>query len=94
MHLLDVIIQPISTEKSEALRQNNVYMFQVHKNANKAMISKAIQSIYGYTPKKVNVTYRKSKRKRNQLGYGRTPLKKKAYVFFDKKVSVDVFEGV
>ena len=94
MHLLDVIIQPMSTEKTELLRGANVYTFEVHTKANKTMISNAIRLIYGHTPIKVNVAYRRSKKKRNQTGYGRTSLRKKAYVTFDKKASVGVFESV
>ncbi len=94
MHLLDIIIQPMSTEKTESLRSGNVYTFEVHRKANKVMISNAIQLIYGHKPIKVNVAYRPSKKKRNQVGYGRTPLRKKAYVTFEKKTSVNVFESV
>ena len=94
MHLSDVIIQPIASEKVEMLRQNNVYAFEINRKANRKMVSQAIHSIYGHKPVKVNILYKKSKTKRNQTGFGRTPLKKKAYVFFDKKAKVGVFETV
>ncbi len=92
MHLRDVIIQPMTTEKSEELRQKNVYTFEVDKRANKMMISQAIHLIYGKKPTKVNVLYRPSKKKRGQGSNGRTSLRKKTYVFFDAKTSIDVFE--
>ena len=94
MNLSDVVIQPIASEKAEALRTSNTYVFEIHRKANRKMVAQAIHSIYGHKPVKINVLYKKSKRKRNQTGFGHTPLKKKAYVFFDKKANVNVFEKV
>jgi large subunit ribosomal protein L23 len=50
-----VIIRPRVTEKSGILSQNGVYTFEVAKNANKQMISRAISALYKVTPVKVAV---------------------------------------
>ncbi len=94
MNLYDVLKKPLVTEKAEALRAENVYIFEVDRKANKKLIKEAVRKIYGVTPEKVNVTYINAKRKRNRYGYGFTPRRKKAYVFLDKKDKIEIFEGV
>jgi large subunit ribosomal protein L23 len=48
-----IIIRPRITEKSGILSQGGVYTFEVAKNANKYMVSKAIMTLYKVTPVKV-----------------------------------------
>ena len=90
MNILDTLIKPIVTEKSETLRDtNNVYTFEVALKANKPMIKEAIKKIYGHKPIKVNIVTQKRKRKRNRYGYGYTSLKKKAYVYLATKDKIE-----
>ncbi len=51
----DVILRPRITEKSGALSQMGVYTFEVNKYANKAMISRAVISLYKVTPTKISI---------------------------------------
>ena len=94
MHILNVIRRPIASEKTEMLRTRNIYTFEVSTNANKRRVSDAIYAIYGVRPIKVNITYKRRRKKRNRIGYGTTSLKKKAYVFFDQKTEIKIFESV
>ncbi|MDB5239254.1 MAG: rplW [Candidatus Parcubacteria bacterium] len=51
----DAILRPHITEKAGQLAQNNVYTFQVSKDANKPTIAKAIFSLYKVKPTKIAV---------------------------------------
>ena len=42
----DIIYSPVITEKSTALKEQNVYVFKVAKNANKIQIKDAIESTF------------------------------------------------
>ncbi len=53
MDVNDIIIRPVITEKATELAKQNKYVFRVHKKANKDMIEKAISSIFGVIPVKV-----------------------------------------
>ncbi len=50
-----VIIRPRVTEKSGLLSQGGVYTFEVTKNSNKVMVSKAIFALYKVHPVKVAI---------------------------------------
>ena len=82
------------SEKTEMLRTRNIYTFEVSRTANKKLVSDSIYAIYGIRPIKVNITYKKRKKKRSRTAYGTTSLKKKAYVFFDQKAEIKIFESV
>ena len=94
MHSLDVLKRPIISEKAELLRDKNIYIFKVDKNANKKMIKDAIHKIYGLVPRKINVVNRRAKRKRNRFGYGYTSSLKKAYVYLNKKEKIEIFRSL
>ena len=44
---MNIIIAPVITEKSEALKLNNVYVFKVNKKANKTQIKNEIERQFG-----------------------------------------------
>ncbi|PIP73165.1 MAG: 50S ribosomal protein L23 [Candidatus Lloydbacteria bacterium CG22_combo_CG10-13_8_21_14_all_47_15] len=52
----DIITRPHITEKSTALSAQNAYVFEVAPRATKNEIAKAVESIYGVKPVRVNVT--------------------------------------
>jgi len=93
MDLYDVIKKPLVTEKAEGLRQENIYIFEVSRRANKKLIKEAVKKIYGITPKKVNILNMPARKKSSRFGVGYTAQKKKAYVFLDKKDKIEIFEG-
>ncbi len=51
----NVLVRPHITEKAAILAENNTYVFVVAKDTNKIEIAKAIQSIYGVVPVRVNI---------------------------------------
>ena len=76
----DVIIRPVITEHSYDAMENNVYTFEVAKDANKVEIRQAIEAIFNVKVVKVNTLNVKSKPKRVRMQPGRTRTWKKAMV--------------
>ena len=81
------------TEKSAISAESKVYVFEVDPRANKKDIARAIKESYKVTPTKVNIAKVPSKkvtrRKRTGTTSGVKSGKKKAYVFLDKKDSIE-----
>ena len=91
----DVILEPIVSEKSYGLLEDNVYTFKVHTGASKPEIRDAVQAIFGVKVVKVNTLNRKGKRKRNRksMTYGKRADTKRALVTLAEGDSIDLFEG-
>jgi len=56
-----VLIKPILTEKATNLVQNQVYMFEVDKGANKFQIKQALEKLYKVKTGEVKIMIRKGK---------------------------------
>ena len=52
---VNVLVRPLITEKAAILAEKNTYVFEVARNTNKIEIAKAIQSLYGVKPVRVNI---------------------------------------
>jgi len=91
----DVILEPIVSEKSYALLEQNVYTFRVHPDASKPEISDAVEKIFEVRVVKVNTLNRQGKRKRNRRSYtfGTRPATKRAFVTLADGDSIELFEG-
>lgn len=91
----DVIIEPIVSEKSYQLVEQNVYTFRVHPDASKPEISDAIRDIFNVKVVKVNTLNRKGKRKRDRRtgNYGTRPDTKRAIVTLAEGDSIPLFEA-
>ena len=91
----DVIIEPIVSEKSYGLLDENVYTFKVHQDASKPEIRDAVQSIFRVRVVKVNTLNRKGKTKRNRRTWtqGKRPDTKRAIVTLAEGDRIDLFEG-
>ncbi len=77
----DVILEPVLTEKSIVMRENeNKYTFKVHPRANKVEIKDAIQKIFDVKVESVAVMNKLGKMKRVRIALGRRPSWKKAVV--------------
>lgn len=78
---MNIIIAPVITEKSEALkRDNNVYVFKVKKNANKTQIKNEIEKAFKVKVVNVNTVNAVQKKRRVGRYTGVTTAYKKAYV--------------
>jgi len=91
----DVIIEPIVSEKSYQLVEQNAYTFRVHPDATKPEISDAIRDIFNVKVVKVNTLNRKGKRKRDRRtgNYGTRPDTKRAIVTLADGDSIPLFEA-
>ena len=80
-NLYEIIRRPLITEKSTALKETQHSLcFEVHKDATKPEIKKAVETLFGVKVKDVRVANVHGKVKRQGRYVGRRPDWKKAYV--------------
>ena len=84
-NLYEVIRRPLITEKTTALKETQRSLcFEVHKDASKPEIKKAVESLFGVKVADVRVANVHGKVKRQGRFVGRRPDWKKAYVVLKK----------
>lgn len=90
-----VIIKPVMSEKSSSMNEEAKpkYMFWVARDANKPMVSKAVEEMFGVKPVKVHIQNVFGKWKRVRRDYGLTPTMKKAIVTLKHGDKLDLFES-
>lgn len=77
---MSIILAPVITEKSEALKEKNVYVFKVKANANKTQIKNEIERQFGVKVLNVNTLNVVQKKRRVGRYTGLASAYKKAYV--------------
>ena len=87
----DVIIRPVITEHSYDAMENNVYTFEVAKDANKIEILQSIEAIFKVKVVKVNTLNVKPKPKRMRYQAGKTRTWKKAMVTLKDGDTIEIF---
>lgn len=93
MNIYDVIQKPLITEKSSLEKDNrNILAFQVHNDANKLEIKKAVECIFKVDVIEVRTLMVAGKMKRFGKKLGKRSNWKKAYVTLKPGSSVDFFE--
>ena len=94
MNVHDLILRPLVTEKSTAMREDeNKVCFVVRRDANRVEIKTAIEATLNVKVKKVNVLNMTGKTKRLNRFVGKRRDWKKAIVTLHKGEKVDLFEG-
>jgi len=90
----DVILNPIVSEKSYMLLEDNVYTFNVHPSASKPEIKDAVESIFDVSVIRVNTLNRKGKSKVNRRNNttSKRPSRKRALVTLAEGDSIELFE--
>lgn len=90
----DIIKSPLYlTEKNTLLREKNVYVFEVAKNANKIQIREAVEKLFSVAVRKVNTLITRGSNKRVGRTYHQLRTVKKAMVTLAEGDSIDFFEG-
>jgi large subunit ribosomal protein L23 len=89
----DVILQPVISEKSYGLLDDNKYTFVVAPDANKREIKEAIEKIFSVKVTGVNTINRQGKRKRTKFGYGTRKDTKRAIVSLAEGDRIEIFGG-
>ncbi len=87
----DIIVEPVISEKSYGLLDENKYTFIVRPDANKTQIKIAIEKIFDVKVTTVNTLNRSGKRKRTRTGYGKRPDTKRAIVGLRDGDRIDIF---
>ena len=87
----EVIIRPIITEHSYEIMEDNVYTFEVAKDANKVEIAQAVEEIFKVKVVKVNTANVKAKPKRVRYQVGYTRTWKKAMVTVAEGDEIEIF---
>ena len=86
---MNIIIAPVITEKSEALKLQNVYVFKVNKKANKTQIKNEIEKRFGVKVLNVNTLNAIQKKRRVGRYTGLSTAYKKAYVKLAEGSSIE-----
>lgn len=87
-----IILRPILTEKSSQLEQvHNQYTFEVHRQANKIEIGKAVEIVFGVRVDKVRTMVMRGDIRRVGRFYGKTRQWKKAVVTLHPGDSIDFY---
>ncbi len=93
MHIYQVLLRPIVTEKSTLLQSQDKYVFQVAPKANKIMVREAVQKAYNVNVASVNIVNTPGKRKRYGPRMVQQPGTKKAIVTLKSGERIQLFEG-
>jgi large subunit ribosomal protein L23 len=94
MNEYDVVRKPIVTEKSSLLKDTgNQYVFEVHRDANKIEIKRAVEKLFKVKVVSVRVANMEGKEKRLGRSIGKKPDWKKAIVKLSPKDKITIFEG-
>jgi large subunit ribosomal protein L23 len=89
-----VLVRPLLTEKITDLGALNQYAFVVHSRATKNEVKKAIRSLYGVEPIKINIVNMQGHQIRYGKNLGQTRNWKKAIITLKAGETIQVYEGV
>ena len=90
-----IIKTHVNTERSTIMReQNNDYVFEVDKKANKQLIKKAVESAFKVKVDSVRTIIMPGKVRRMGRNVGKTPTWKKAIVRLKKGEVITIFENM
>ena len=90
----DLIKKPIITEKGTLLSNNSQVIFSVPMDANKTIVKKAIEKLFGVNVKKINIVISKGKTKRFKGKMGKRKEEKKAIISLEKGQKIDITTGI
>ncbi len=93
MNSNDIIIRPIISEKTTELMEQQKYVFQVARDANKLTVKKALKELFNVTPEKVNILNVRGKNRRLRFRVGKRAAWKKAIVTLRAGDKIEIFEG-
>lgn len=90
----DIILNPIISEKSVKLKEQNKYVFKVHWKANCSEIGKEIEDKFNTKVKKVNILKMPAKKKSLGKYSGKTSHWKKAIITLKKGEKIKELENI
>ena len=87
----DILLNPVVSEKSYALLDQNKYTFIVRKDANKTQIKQAVEEVFKVKVTGVNTLNRAGKKSRTRFGIGQRSDTKRAIVSLADGDRIDLF---
>tara|TARA_B100001971_G_scaffold214585_1_gene252842 strand:- start:49569 stop:49856 length:288 start_codon:yes stop_codon:yes gene_type:complete len=95
MHLEQVLIKPLLTEKSSVATENtNRYVFLVQRAANKYQIKDAVEKMFDVKVLNVKTSVSAGKVKRAGRHIKKTSSQKKAYIQVAEGQKLELFKGI
>ncbi|AGH96125.1 50S ribosomal protein L23 [Pseudobdellovibrio exovorus] len=88
-----IIKSPLITEKNTNLSEAGVYVFEVHREATKPEIKKAIETGFSVKVQGIRTAVCRSDMKYNKFGLSKIRRWKKAYVKLAAGQKISLFEG-
>ena len=87
-----ILLRPLVTEKGvHRATRHNQYTFEVHRDATKSDVKRAVEELFDVKVTKVRTQNRKGKIRRYRWRYGRTADWKRAIVQLDPEHRIDFF---
>ncbi len=87
----NIIVRPVVSEASFDKMEMNKYTFEVDRRADKPMIRRAVEEIFGVKVTRVNTAWVKAKPKRVRAQAGYTRTWKKAIVTVAEGDAIEIF---
>jgi len=94
MDMYHIIRRALVTEKSTLAKEENKYVFEVDRRANKIEVAKAVEKIFKVKVLDVHVMNVAGKKKRVGRILGEKPSWKKAVVTLAPGSRIEIYEGV
>jgi large subunit ribosomal protein L23 len=94
LHVNEVLLAPVVTEKAYGGVEAGKYAFRVHPDAHKTQIRQAVEQLFDVKVERVNVSMVQPKPKRRGTHRGTKPGWKKAIVQLRQGDSIEIFGGV
>ena len=89
-----VLLKPLVTEKSTELGATGQYVFMIDPRMNKVEVKKAVRTIYGVDPIRINIIKQGGKAVSYGRVFGRRKNWKKAIVSLKPGDKIEIYEGV
>ena len=87
-----ILLRPLVTDKGvHRATRNNQYAFEIHREATKFDVKRAVEELFDVKVAKVRTQKRKGKMRRYRFRYGRTADWKKAIVQLHEDHRIDFF---
>ena len=87
-----ILLRPLVTEKGvHRATRHNQYAFEIHRDATKSDVKRAVEELFDVKVTKVRTQNRKGKIRRYRWRYGRTSDWKRAIVQLDPEHRIDFF---
>ncbi len=91
--MIQIIKSPLITEKNTALSEVGTYVFEVHIEATKPEIKKAVETGFSVKVQNVRTSVCRNDMKYNKFGLSKIRRWKKAYIKLAAGQKISLFEG-